>query len=44
MEERAPREHYNLYYLFLEDKRSHPLPPARAEEIRKRILELYRGS
>jgi hypothetical protein len=31
------KEHYNLYYLFLEDKEKHPLPAQRSEAIRKNI-------
>ena len=40
MKDDVPR-HYNLYYLFKEDKEAHPMPLARAEAVRKRILELF---
>ena len=30
-------EHYNLYYLFLEDKQKNPMPEARVLEIRKNL-------
>lgn len=31
--------HCNLYYIFLEDKQKHTLPPSKAEFIWKRICE-----
>lgn len=34
-------QHYNIYYLFLEDMQAHPLPPPRAMEIRKNIEKFY---
>ena len=33
--------HSNLYYLFLEDQRLHPMPEARVFEIRKNIEKFY---
>jgi len=30
-------EHYNLYYLLLEDKEKHPLPAQQSERIQKNI-------
>ncbi len=34
------REHFNLYYLFREDKARHPLPPGRVEEIRAKWKQM----
>ena len=31
------KEHYNLYYLMLEDKKKHPLPKAQSDAIRKTL-------
>jgi hypothetical protein len=36
------KEHYNLYYLFLEDKEKHPLSAQRSETIRKNIEKYFR--
>ena len=33
--------HYNLYYLFLEDKEQHPLSALRSEAIRKNIEKFF---
>ena len=30
-------QHYNLYYLFAEDKQKHPMPEEKVLEIRKNI-------
>lgn len=35
------KEHYNLYYLFLEDKLSHPLSEAKRDEIRNVLIEMF---
>lgn len=35
------KEHYNLYYIFLEDKLRSALPVLRAEEIRSAIVRAY---
>lgn len=35
--------HYNLYYLFLEDKQKHPLPEHRANTIRKNIEKFFKN-
>ena len=32
------REHYNLYYIFLEDRNEHPMPPEQVAAIRERIF------
>lgn len=34
-------EHYNLYYLFAQDKARHPMPEDKKEEIRKNIEIFY---
>lgn len=34
--------HYNLYYLFLEDKMRNPMAALRAEEIRKAVERFYK--
>lgn len=36
------KAHYNLYYIFLEDMRQHPMPEERNVEIRKNIEIIYR--
>ena len=33
--------HYNLYYLFLEDKAKHPLPPEKKAEIQKNLEKFF---
>ena len=33
--------HYNLYYLFLEDKRKHPMPEHKVQAIRKNIEKFF---
>lgn len=35
------REHYNLYYLFAEDRDAHPLPAARREEMYRTLLSHF---
>lgn len=35
-------EHYNLYYLFLEDKANSHLPPERKEAIQKNLENLIK--
>lgn len=35
------KEHYNLYYLFLEDKEKHPPPVQQSEAIRKNIEKFF---
>lgn len=35
-------QHYNLYYLFLEDRAKHPIPPESDIRIRKNLEEFYR--
>lgn len=35
------KEHYNLYYLLLEDNEKHPLPEQQSEVIRKNIEKFY---
>lgn len=37
----TPREHNNLYYIFEADKKAHPMPPEKVEEIRKNILNNF---
>lgn len=34
-----PREHFNLYYIFLEDKRENALSEERAEQIKQNVLK-----
>lgn len=34
----SPKEHYNLYYIFAEEKKQHTLPPEIAAQLWKRIL------
>lgn len=34
-------EHYNLYYLFLEDKARHPMPEEKMLQIQKNIEKIY---
>ncbi len=36
------KEHYNLYYLILEDKQKHPLPKAQSDAIQKNIEEFFK--
>ena len=33
------REHFNLYYIFLEDKQNNPLSDEKAEEIKKKVFK-----
>jgi len=35
-------EHYNLYYILLEDKRNNPMPEARNRQIRQNLEAHYR--
>lgn len=35
------KDHYNLYYLFLEDKEKNPLPIQQSEAIRKNLEKFY---
>ena len=35
------KEHYNLYYLFLEDKQANPMPEAVKNEIRDALMEMF---
>ena len=35
------KKHYNLYYIFLEDKLRNAMPAFRAEEIRRAIVRAY---
>lgn len=35
------KEHYNLYYLLLEDQENHPLPAHRREAIQKIIEKFF---
>lgn len=35
------QKHYNLYYLFLDDREQHPIPDDRNTAIRKNIEEIY---
>jgi len=35
-------EHYNLYYLFLEDKLKHPLPVEKFSEIQKNLEKFFK--
>ena len=35
------KEHYNIYYLFLEDKEKHPLPIQHSEAIRKNVEKIF---
>lgn len=34
-------EHYNLYYIFLEDWEQNPMPEAHSEKVLKKILEIF---
>ncbi len=34
-----PREHLNLYYIFLEDKRNHPPPKERMEQLKSLLFK-----
>ena len=36
------KAHYNLYYIFLDDMRHHPMSEERNAEIRKNIEYFYR--
>lgn len=36
------KEHYNIYYLFLEDRAKNPVPDDRNEAIRKNIENFYK--
>jgi len=35
------REHYNLYYLFLEDKQANPMPEAKKQEILDTLTKMF---
>lgn len=35
------RKHSNLYYIFEEDQRGHPMPPEQTEILRRNIFELF---
>ena len=35
------KKHYNLYYIFLEDKLRNAMPAFRAEEIRRAVVRAY---
>lgn len=35
------KEHFNLYYLFLEDKKKNPMPKNRRDEIREELISLF---
>ncbi len=35
------KKHYNLYYIFLEDKLRNAMPLLRAEEIRRAVVRAY---
>ena len=37
------KEHYNLYYLFYEDKQRHPMPIDRKEKILKKLQEIFKN-
>ena len=34
--------HYNLYYLFLEDKRNNPMPEQKKMDIRKNLENFFK--
>lgn len=36
------KEHYNLYYIFLEDMQRHPMSEERNVQIRKNIENFYK--
>ena len=36
------KDHYNLYYIFLEDMQRHPMSEKRNAEIRKNLDNFYR--
>ena len=35
------QKHYNIYYLFLDDKEKHPIPKDTKEQILKNIEKFY---
>ena len=35
------KKHYNLYYIFLEDKLRNAMSAVRAEEIRRAVIRAY---
>ena len=37
------KEHYNLYYLFLEDKLKNPMPEKRRLEMRSALEKFYKS-
>ena len=37
------KDHYNLYYIFLEDMQRHPISEKRNAEIRKNLEYFYRN-
>lgn len=37
------REHRNLYYIFEADRRAHPMPPERAEEMFEKIKKIFQN-
>ena len=36
------KSHYNLYYLFLDDKKSHSLPQEKKQTILNHLLEMLK--
>lgn len=35
--------HYNIYYLFLEDKQKHPMPEQPVTDIRKNLKKIFKN-
>lgn len=38
------KEHYNLYYLFCEDKERHPMPADKKEKILKNLQDFFKST
>ena len=36
------RKHFNLYYIFLEDKKLHPMPDEKFFEIQKNLEKFFK--
>jgi hypothetical protein len=37
------KEHYNIYYLFAEDKKRHQMPDDKKEKILKNLQEFFKN-
>ena len=35
------RKRYNLYYIFAQDQKAHPMPEGRTERVRQKLLQIF---